>query len=45
MSSNTAAPTIAEEIDALAGPDFMTSLARGLPVLRQGAQELAMLLP
>ncbi len=27
-------PTIAEEIDALAAPDFMTSLARGLAVLR-----------
>jgi len=27
-------PTIAEEIDALTDPDFMTSLARGLAVLR-----------
>ena len=38
MSSNTATPaaprSIAEEIDALADPDFMTSLARGLAVLR-----------
>lgn len=33
--STPAAPlTIAEEIDALADPDFMTSLARGLAVLR-----------
>lgn len=27
-------PSIAEEIDALANPDFMTSLARGLAVIR-----------
>ena len=38
MSSITGFPaterTIAAEIDALSGPDFMTSLARGLAVLR-----------
>lgn len=38
MSSTTETPagprSIAEEIDALADPDFMTSLARGLAVLR-----------
>ena len=38
MSSTTATPprprTIADDIDALADPDFMTSLARGLAVLR-----------
>jgi IclR family pca regulon transcriptional regulator len=38
MSSTPETPaaplTIAEEIDALADPDFMTSLARGLAVLR-----------
>jgi IclR family pca regulon transcriptional regulator len=28
------APTVAEEIDALTDPDFMTSLARGLAVIR-----------
>jgi len=30
----TTPPTIAEEIDALTDPDFMTSLARGLAVVR-----------
>jgi IclR family pca regulon transcriptional regulator len=33
-STSTAVDTIAGQIDALASPDFMTSLARGLAVLR-----------
>ncbi|MGH8854070.1 MAG: IclR family transcriptional regulator domain-containing protein [Telluria sp.] len=31
---NSSVPTIAEQIDALADPDFMTTLARGLAVIR-----------
>ena len=31
---NSSAPTISQEIDALADPDFMTTLARGLAVIR-----------
>lgn len=34
IPATSSAPSAAEEIDALADPDFMTSLARGLAVLR-----------